>query len=114
MQVVLAHLRRCHHHYPNFLAMSQATQGPYKKLRKTFKSQAEIIYILRRYFEKEKTKVRVRNLNQIVVRTCAATGFSKKVVPRIRNEEDFAIWKYEDGEKVSCSKPSKIRIIKNL
>lgn len=80
--------------------MGRVRSDVHSKFRATTRNQAEIIFRVRRYFEKERQEGKRSNLNQVVVRTCEATGFSKKVVSKIKTEDDVENWKFEDGQKL--------------
>ena len=72
--------------------------------RKYDRSHAEIILKIRQFFEKERQEQQRIHVNKVVERTAAATGASRNIIARIRNDEDVRNWKYNAGESLSIKR----------
>lgn len=63
-------------------------QSPVKRIRKLDKSHVEIILRVRQFFEHEKEKEEVPNINQVIERTSKATGINRNTLRKIKNIDD--------------------------
>lgn len=88
--------------------MGRVKKGPYRRVRKVERSQAEVILRVRRFFEEEKSRGKSINLNSLLDRTAEATGFSRAIIAKIKTEEDIENWKYEDGEPIKYRTESQV------
>ena len=48
------------------------------------------------------------NLNHVLQRTMAATGFGRTICSRIKTKEDVKNWPYEDGTTIKCNRESAV------
>lgn len=81
--------------------MARTKLGTYRRARTVTRSIAEVIFRVRKYFEREKRLKHALNLNQILERTVEATGFSRGVVKKIKSQDDVDSWKYLDSDVTS-------------
>ena len=77
-------------------------------IRKYDKSHAEIILLVRQYFEEERKQGKRVNVEKVVEQSAAATEANINVVVKIKTQTDLDNWKYATGESLSYMVRSRI------
>ena len=74
--------------------------GPYRRARKETWPIAKIILRVRKYFEQEKKLQRSLMLTTVFERISEVTGFSRRVVGKVKSQEDFGNWKFDHEDSI--------------